>query len=1064
MLLQSAAPVQSHTAEGRKIVLFPGWPAAWGNVSFRLHAPLNTTVEATLVGGKLTKLVVDPPSRKQDIVIAPLQSSLKTDDRALSWPVPNWTTVPTYTFCGPSKRHFNEAELEFISGKSAAGYAPRWMALGYSTLANYPPLLQASCAKQADVAQRIKAVAPQMPVWGGTDWDLLLCDTPTNLPHNATCQMEFDAEMRADPAQMLHCGGELVTRKAAQGRAIHNWANSKTRLAYAGAFRAWRDGAIDGVFWDGLQHRFDRGADGSQDYPTGDGRTSAKCSPDDILKFHAGEVQMVKDGREAIGWGNVTICNDGRGLGNWSFALNDSDPVLAGKPMCSGANFEFYQGEVMDVLGLYKIAQWSEHSGQRYLVAIRGLSGHGSFARHLAGFLVAAGRDSYFLEYDTYNCDDSNGKPPFAGSQLQENPQYAKPLGEPEPTQLHSFATTMLMADTDRLDALRVAAPSCDCLVGDDMTAEGAPPPAPSDKYRGTCMQWDGSCEQCQAGTDRRCAGGSGGPWCNSPCVFLSESICSAGQCHQCQPLAWVKESCPGKFCGNATACKNGTCTGICDVNHPPPPPPPTAPSVNTTGLWLSTTDNRPAAGLVYNLSAGVSRCECVFTRRFASGTKAYFNATTWRTGSEVSGAVASSSASCVLWSDNTTLDNAGGCLELQSFATKSVTLKTDALVSVAGLQDAKASTTWQQDRFAISFFAQTHKPPIDDASFRLMRDGNFTTVGLFDHLGSNKVDVATTVLQQGLCKQYGLKCLLSLGNFKKTKNGNRTLPQLSPSQWGFYLADEPNAHEFPSLAKEVAAVRQEAPGSMSFINLLPSNVSGEGHGDNASGWAHEWGAANYTDYAQQLVDIVKPDVVCFDHYPIFRPNPTGTGKNKLLHDTREDYIRNLAMAGAVAHRAKLPLWLYFNIVPYRRLFLEDPTEAQVRWQISIALAYGATGLLYFEWHPMGDGHPGLVVTVDGPPVPSPHYFVSKQSRQPCIIILPCSRYTSDSKVFAAFAAASQAAELMGARPGTDIAARGSHIDPQSPLRSERFILSTRCGSDQRLAECIAWRLDPRFL
>ena len=97
------------------------------------------------------------------------------------------------------------------------------MALGYSTLAQYPPVQQASCAKQSDVARRIKEAAPHMPVWGGTDWDLLLCDTPTNLAKNATCTMEFDAEMRADPAQLLHCGGELVTRVAAQGRAIHNW-------------------------------------------------------------------------------------------------------------------------------------------------------------------------------------------------------------------------------------------------------------------------------------------------------------------------------------------------------------------------------------------------------------------------------------------------------------------------------------------------------------------------------------------------------------------------------------------------------------------------------------------------------------------------------------------------------------------------------------------------------------------------------------------------------------------------------------------------------------------------
>ena len=81
-------------------------------------------------------------------------------------------------------------------------------------------------------------------------------------------------------------------------------------------------------------------------------------------------------------------------------------------------------------------------------------------------------------------------------------------------------------------------------------------------------------------------------------------------------------------------------------------------------------------------------------------------------------------------------------------------------------------SAPWKQDRFAISFFAQTHTPPIDDASFQLMRDGNFTTVGLFDHLGANKPDTDKTALQQRLCEKYGLKCLLSLDNFKEAKNG----------------------------------------------------------------------------------------------------------------------------------------------------------------------------------------------------------------------------------------------------------------------------------------------------
>lgn len=142
----------------------------------------------------------------------------------------------------------------------------------------------------------------------------------------------------------------------------------------------------------------------------------------------------------------------------------------------------------------------------------------------------------------------------------------------------------------------------------------------------------------------------------------------------------------------------------------------------------------------------------------------------------------------------------------------------------------------------------------------------------------------------------------------------------------GFYLADEPSGRTFSSLAAEVAAVRKAAPGALSFINLLPSNVSGRGKGTNAARWAREWGAPNYTAYVRALVDVVDPDVVCFDHYPTFGRNVAGKREN----DTREDYVRNLALAGGVTWEAGIPLWQYFNIVPYGGRH-EDPTEAQVR-------------------------------------------------------------------------------------------------------------------------------------
>jgi hypothetical protein len=52
---------------GDRLLLLPGWPKDW-NVSFKLHAPHNTTVEAELRNGKVTSLTVTPKSRATDVV------------------------------------------------------------------------------------------------------------------------------------------------------------------------------------------------------------------------------------------------------------------------------------------------------------------------------------------------------------------------------------------------------------------------------------------------------------------------------------------------------------------------------------------------------------------------------------------------------------------------------------------------------------------------------------------------------------------------------------------------------------------------------------------------------------------------------------------------------------------------------------------------------------------------------------------------------------------------------------------------------------------------------------
>jgi len=53
-----------------KIYLLPAWPREW-DVDFKLHAPQQTLVEASVRHGKIVLLKVQPESRQKDIVISP---------------------------------------------------------------------------------------------------------------------------------------------------------------------------------------------------------------------------------------------------------------------------------------------------------------------------------------------------------------------------------------------------------------------------------------------------------------------------------------------------------------------------------------------------------------------------------------------------------------------------------------------------------------------------------------------------------------------------------------------------------------------------------------------------------------------------------------------------------------------------------------------------------------------------------------------------------------------------------------------------------------------------------
>jgi hypothetical protein len=62
---------------GDKILLLPAWPKDW-NISFKLHASKNTTVEGVLKDGKIESLKVTPASRRKNVMVMPLTKLKET--------------------------------------------------------------------------------------------------------------------------------------------------------------------------------------------------------------------------------------------------------------------------------------------------------------------------------------------------------------------------------------------------------------------------------------------------------------------------------------------------------------------------------------------------------------------------------------------------------------------------------------------------------------------------------------------------------------------------------------------------------------------------------------------------------------------------------------------------------------------------------------------------------------------------------------------------------------------------------------------------------------------------
>lgn len=300
------------------------------------------------------------------------------------------------------------------------------------------------------------------------------------------------------------------------------------------------------------------------------------------------------------------------------------------------------------------------------------------------------------------------------------------------------------------------------------------------------------------------------------------------------------------------------------------------------------------------------------------------------------------------------------------------------------------AESTWKIGTPIVTYYAG---PAMTDAVAQQMAEGGLNVVWC----GRDQLDMMQRHHLRGMVRD-GLLAPATLDDPAKRAQLDALIDSVKnhPAMYAYYLIDEPNASRFPEFGKLVAYLRERDPAHLAYINLFPTYATNEQLGNKGDV------ATAYNEHLQQFVDIVKPDMLSYDHYHFAVAGDSG------------QYFLNLGLIRQAALKARIP---FLNIVqactwsPSMRI----PSSNEVRWLVNTSLAYGAQGVSYYVYsYPR---HLGALATADG---------------QPTVLYQSLKRTNRD---FAACAAQLQPLQSLGAYHCGTIPLGGVALPDNAPFR-----------------------------
>jgi len=148
------------------------------------------------------------------------------------------------------------------------------------------------------------------------------------------------------------------------------------------------------------------------------------------------------------------------------------------------------------------------------------------------------------------------------------------------------------------------------------------------------------------------------------------------------------------------------------------------------------------------------------------------------------------------------------------------------------------------------------------------------------------------------------------------------------PAFVGYCVWDEPNSGDFEKLAEKKAKWDSVMADKMFFVNVFP-------------GWAGTALGGSFDSYISNYMQIVQPEVLCFDHYPLMKD----AYENTVVRDT---FFSDMDICSHYAKQSGVDFW--FTLLAAGHLDYVNPTEEEFRWQMAVGQAYGARGLVHYVY------------------------------------------------------------------------------------------------------------------